>query len=97
MPWWPPDAWFFIVGAGSDGYVETLRRLASSVGAAERVVFLVRVPYDEIVSYAVGVTVGILMLDTSKPNWHFAAGASNKRFEYMALRYPSGEDEQCAA
>lgn len=88
MQWWPPDAWFFIVGGGSDEYVASLRRIASSVGVERRVVFVGRVPYDEIFAFTAGATVGISMLDNTKPNFRYAAGASNKRFEYMALGIP---------
>lgn len=88
MQWWPPDAGFFIVGGGSAEYVASLRRIASSVGVEPRVVFVGRIPYDEVFLFTAGATVGMSMLDTTKPNWRYAAGASNKRFEYMALGIP---------
>lgn len=88
MQWLPENVSFVLVGGGADEYVASLKQLAGRAGVEHRVKFLGRVPYNKVFSFAVGATVGMSMLDTDKPNWRFAAGASNKRFEYMALGIP---------
>lgn len=88
MRHWPDDAVFVIVGSGPQGYHQALRTLAASQGVDDRVVFVPRVPYDEVLSYAVGATVGVTFLKPSTTNWEYSAGASNKRFEYAAVGIP---------
>lgn len=88
MSKWPADTRFAIVGPGSDSYVRELTALASENGVAERVHFLGKVAYDQVMSFAAGATLGMTLLDTRHDNWLYAAGASNKRFEYAALGIP---------
>jgi len=47
-----------------------------------------RVPYDDVLAFAIGATVGITMVEPLNRNTEFCAGASNKRFEYAALGIP---------
>ncbi len=88
MVHWPADALFTVVGRCTSSYRSELESLAGKHGVANRVVYIDRVPYDQVLSYAVGASVGLTLLDTSRSNWRFAAGASNKRFEYAALGIP---------
>jgi glycosyltransferase involved in cell wall biosynthesis len=88
MRLWPADAVFVIIGGGSENYIGGLKALAASEGVEARVIFVGRVPYDQVFAYAVGASIGMTMLDPSVPNWKFSAGASNKRFEYAALGIP---------
>jgi glycosyltransferase involved in cell wall biosynthesis len=53
-----------------------------------RVLFVGRVPYSEVFSFAVGASVGVTLLEPVNSNLRFCAGASNKRFEYAALGIP---------
>lgn len=85
MPRWPKDAVFVIVGGAREEYRQRLHQHAASLGVAERVIWLGRVPYHELFSYAVGAAVGLTFLEPTNDNWRFSAGASNKRFEYAAL------------
>jgi len=85
MKFWPADSVFVVIGGGSEEYRERLEALAASVAAAERLIFLGRVPYCEVLSFAVGAAVGLTFLESTADNWRFCAGASNKRFEYAAL------------
>jgi len=85
MPRWPKDAVFVIVGSAREDHRQQLQELAGSLGVAERVIWLGRVPYGELFSYTVGATVGLTFLESTTDNWRFSAGASNKRFEYAAL------------
>ncbi len=82
---WPADSIFVVVGGGEGGYRESLRGLASSIGVNSRVQFIDRVPYADVLSYAVGATIGLTLLDRGNKNFQYSAGASNKRFEYAAL------------
>ena len=93
IPRWPKDAVFVAVGHGDQTYLESLRRLAADIGAGERFILLGRVPYDQVLSYAVGATVAVTLLDTRHDNWRLAAGASNKRFEYVAIGVPQVTNE----
>ena len=88
MRYWPKDAVFVIVGPPREPFTSELLAMATHEGVADRVVIVGRVPYDHVMSYAVGATVGVSMLDASKANWKYSAGASNKRFEYIAMGVP---------
>lgn len=88
MRFWPLNAVFVIVGAVSDGYRRELEALAEAQGAKGRLLFTGRVPYDEVFSWAVGARVGVSFLDGQYLQWEYSAGASNKRFEYVALGIP---------
>jgi glycosyltransferase involved in cell wall biosynthesis len=85
MRYWPDDAVFVVVGGGKKEYVASLRIRAAALGVGNRLILLGLVPYSDVFSYAVGASVGITLLDSSVENWRFSAGASNKRFEYLAL------------
>lgn len=88
MRFWPADSVFVIVGSVSADYGRQLRELAETEGVRERLVFVGRVPYDEVFSYAVGASVGVSFLNGEHLQWQLSAGASNKRFEYIALGIP---------
>ena len=88
MQFWPPDSVFVIVGGGPEGYIEQLRSLAREQGVEERLLFVGRVPYSEVFSYAVGASVGLNFLNDKYAQFKYSAGASNKRFEYVALGIP---------
>ena len=82
---WPADSIFVVVGGGEGNYRDHLRQIATSVGMSSRVQYMDRVPYSDVLSYAVGATIGITLLEPRIKNWLYSAGASNKRFEYASL------------
>jgi glycosyltransferase involved in cell wall biosynthesis len=88
MRFWPTDAVFVIVGGSREEYRKKLVALAIEEGLERRVVFTGRIPYSQIFQYAVGASVGVTLLDPAALNWKLSAGASNKRFEYIALGIP---------
>lgn len=88
MRFWPADAVFVIVGGGSERYLNTVDALAATAGVKGRIIFVGRIPYDQLFSYTIGASVGVTLLDPSVLNWELSAGASNKRFEYAALGIP---------
>jgi glycosyltransferase involved in cell wall biosynthesis len=88
MRYWPTDTIFVIVGDGSAGLQQELREQAARENVSERVFFVGRVPYADVISFAVGATLGITLMEPINNNWRFGAGASNKRFEYAALGIP---------
>jgi glycosyltransferase involved in cell wall biosynthesis len=88
MRYWPVDAIFVIVGEGSPALKEELLHLAAKENVSERVLFVGRVPYADVLAFAVGAGVGITLMEPINSNWEFAAGASNKRFEYASLGIP---------
>lgn len=88
MRFWPHDAVFVIVGAAAPGYQRDLIAFAEAEGRRDRLIFIGRVPYDRLISFAVGAKVGVTLLDGRFAQWQYSAGASNKRFEYAALGIP---------
>jgi len=88
MRFWPRDAVFVIVGSVREQYARELQDLAEGEGVGERLVLVGRVPYDEVFSYAVGASVGVSFLNGKFLQFQLSAGASNKRFEYIALGIP---------
>ncbi len=85
---WPADAVFVVVGKANVEFLRTLKSLAARNGASEKVVFLGQVGYDRVLGLAAGATVGMSVINPTYPNWRWSAGASNKRFEYIALGIP---------
>lgn len=85
MTRWPADAVFVIVGDAHDEYRQLLQEHAASLGVGGRVIWLGRVPYRDLFSYTIGAAVGLSFFQPTNDNFRFAAGASNKRFEYAAL------------
>jgi glycosyltransferase involved in cell wall biosynthesis len=65
-----------------------LREQAARENVSARVHFVGRVPYADVISFAVGATLGVTLMEPINNNWRFGAGASNKRFEYAALGIP---------
>ncbi len=88
MRWWPLDSVFTIVGAVESEYRQQLSQVAEKEGVRDRLVFVGRVPYDQVFAYAVGASVGVNFLNGKYLQFHLSAGASNKRFEYAALGIP---------
>jgi len=88
MRFWPRDAVFVIVGSVREQYARELQHLAEGEGVGERLVLVGRVSYDEVFSYAVGASVGVSFLNGKFLQFQLSAGASNKRFEYIALGIP---------
>ena len=94
MSHWPTEAVLVLVGAVTDHYRAKLLSLASSIGVKDRVVLVGAVAYEKLAGLTVGATLGMsILLETSEnhPNFQnlrLAAGASNKRFEYMAVGVP---------
>jgi glycosyltransferase involved in cell wall biosynthesis len=88
MRYWPTDAVFVLVGDGRTAVQQELRELARREAVAARVLFVGRVPYTDVLSFAVGASLGVTLLDPINSNLELCAGASNKRFEYAALGIP---------
>ena len=85
-----PAALLVLVGPVADDYKESLRMHASRIKMRERVVFLGFVPLDQLDGLMAGATVGVSLFspDSNSLNIRFLAGASNKRFQYMAVGLP---------
>ncbi|HEY1769792.1 MAG TPA: glycosyltransferase [Chthoniobacterales bacterium] len=88
MRHWPTDAIFVLVGRGSDTFISSLKKLATELAVETRLVFTGRVNYTDLFAGTAGASVGVTLLESRYPNWRWAAGASNKRFEYLALGIP---------
>ncbi|MEQ8744312.1 glycosyltransferase [Parasphingorhabdus sp.] len=91
MTVWPLDASLVLIGPVKDAYRAELVALASAQGVAERVIFLGRIPYADLLGYTAGADVGLAIVSEHAENnrsWAHTAGAVNKRFEYMAVGLP---------
>lgn len=87
MRGWPKDALFVLIGPIRASYKVELDKLARSLGVAERIIFLGRVPYADLMALTAGATIGLSIVTgdaDNSTNWRLTAGAINKRFEYMA-------------
>jgi glycosyltransferase involved in cell wall biosynthesis len=91
MPLWPPDAHFVLIGPVEQAYREKLTSLATEIGVSGRLVFLGRIPYQDLFAYTVGADIGLSIVTDRAGNglnWKLSSGAINKRFEYMACGVP---------
>jgi glycosyltransferase involved in cell wall biosynthesis len=88
---WPAEARLVLIGPVKDDYRAALISLAAGAGVTERVIFLGRVPYAELLGYTAGADLGLSIVSERAENnlsWKYTAGAINKRFEYMAVGLP---------
>lgn len=88
MRHWPEQSLLVLVGACSETVKERIFGAAKEVGAAEHVIFLGQKPHPEAMALAAGSDVGLALIQPTTRNWHFSAGAINKRFEYMSVGLP---------
>jgi glycosyltransferase involved in cell wall biosynthesis len=86
---WPADALLIVKGHAKPGYDRTLANLASECGVSHR---LVRVAYSPGYGSYVGAHIGWTVLEPIGDNYKYSAGASNKRFECMAVGIPQISD-----
>ena len=93
MKFWPTDTLFVLAGSGSEEFKARLRREAGALGAARRVVFLGVIKPEEIWSVRAGADVALTIMEPIDVNRLFSAGASNKRFEAMAVGVPQVTDQ----
>ena len=84
MRFWPPDAYFVIVGPVTDAYRRKLFKLTAERGHGGRVIVLGPVAADKALALRVGADLLLTIMDTNQPTYRYCAGASNKRFEAMA-------------
>lgn len=87
MRYWPSNSVFALTG-DETRYEPILRRVAVACDVNDRVIFLGRAPYPEVLQRCADATVGVTFLEPTRLNWELSAGASNKRFEYAALGIP---------
>jgi glycosyltransferase involved in cell wall biosynthesis len=88
MDWWPQDAVMVFLGPVKGAFEERLRELARQVGVLDRVFLLPQVPYSDLFGYTVGADLGLTLIKPHTFNFAHMAGASNKRYEFMACGIP---------
>ncbi|HTZ11242.1 MAG TPA: glycosyltransferase, partial [Candidatus Margulisiibacteriota bacterium] len=84
----PQDAILVLLGWSNSDFISDLYRLAASLYARERVVYIPPVPYSRLFSYTIGSYLGIAFYRAIDSNRRYNAGASNKLFEYLSLGIP---------
>jgi glycosyltransferase involved in cell wall biosynthesis len=90
MRYWPTDTCLVLIGATNDDFRNHVGRLATEVGAADRVVVLPFVAYPGVLDLISGADIGLALYDgpQQKGQWAFAGTASNKALEYVAAGIP---------
>jgi glycosyltransferase involved in cell wall biosynthesis len=79
-----------LVGPVAETYKKSLMKEAETCGVGRRVIFLGLIPLAQLDGFAAGASVGVSLFSptTDDLNLRFLAGASNKRFQYMAVGLP---------
>lgn len=85
---WPEDTVLVLLGRVKEEFKKNLMELANALGVQERIVFIAAVPYEQLFQFTVDADVGIGLQKPVDSNFKFAAGACNKRYEYMACGIP---------
>ncbi len=81
LPKWRPEFELVLRGGGDVAYIADLKRLADSLGVAERVSFEPAVPFNKIVSSANSADIGYFAYSAYSPQIQYAL--PNKFFEYV--------------
>lgn len=90
MAAWPADAEFVLIGAAGESMRRAIERCAGP--HARRVRFLGALPREQAWPIVAGFDIGLALIQPNTLNLRYAAGAVNKRFEYMALGVPQLAD-----
>lgn len=88
MPWWPAESVMVFLGPTTSALKQRLLGIAREAGVAERLVLLQQVPYSDLFGYTVDADLGLTMIKPHTFNFAHMAGASNKRYEFMACGIP---------
>lgn len=88
IKWWPDDAVMVFLGPVHTVTHQTLLNLAHSEQVADRILFLPQVAYMQLFHYTVDADLGMSMIRPVTFNFEHMAGASNKRYEFMACGIP---------
>ncbi|MDP3919969.1 MAG: glycosyltransferase [Candidatus Omnitrophota bacterium] len=86
--WWPDDAVMVFLGRVDESFRRELAVIAGRAGVSKRVIFLGHLTYKNVFSYTVDADLAFGMPKPVSLNFKYMAGASNKRFEYMACGVP---------
>ena len=92
MAYWPPEALCVLAGISTTGFKGHLQDEAESLGFGARLVFLGVPDPAENWSLRTGADVAATLLVPHCLTTRFCAGASNKRFETMAVGVPQVSD-----
>lgn len=90
MPRWPEDAVLVIRGRANLEFDQQLTSLSCECGVADRVF---RVGYSPGYDIYAAADIGWTVNEHATPNMKFSAGASNKRFDCMAVGVPQITDD----
>ena len=88
MAWWPVESVVVFLGPVKDELEGRLIELARDMDVSQRVVLLPQVPYSALFGYTVGADLGLTLIKPHTFNFAHMAGASNKRYEFMACGIP---------
>lgn len=82
---WPSHAYFCVVGPCSESYRKEILERACRVGVVDRLVMAGPVAPEQALALRAGADVILTVMNTDQPIYRYCAGASNKRFEAMAV------------
>lgn len=88
IPWWPEEVSMVFIGPVRQSTKIELTDLAREIKVEDRLLFLSQVDYSQIFNYTVDADIAFCMIKPVNLNYTFVAGASNKRYEFMACGIP---------
>lgn len=88
MAFWPENTVLVLCGHVFPDYLEKMLKVARGLNLDKRIIQIPWVDYPQLRCYTVGAYLGLALFRPLDINRHFAAGASNKIYEYMALGIP---------
>lgn len=97
MKFWPSDVCFYLYGVPREEIKVKLLEIAKNIGVIGRVSFQGWVPYAQMAGKLSRHNLGVSILRPSHENNRLAAGASNKRYQYMQVSLPQIADDTPSA
>ncbi|HEX2826079.1 MAG TPA: glycosyltransferase family 4 protein [Burkholderiales bacterium] len=88
MPHWPQRSVMVFAGPVEPSLRRVLETIAADNGLLDRVVFLGRIAYPDVLGYTVDADLALTFVKPVSFGFTYSAGASNKRFEAMACGVP---------
>lgn len=92
VPAWPDRARLYLVGSASSEFVQQQQQRVSDLGISDRVIFEGWMELPDVRQFLRTCNLGLCILRPTHDQLKFAAGASNKRYQYMQAGLPQISD-----
>lgn len=80
---WEDGAKLYLIGENETPDGKFLKKLSEDENVKDKIVFMGRLPLSEVEGFISGCQLGLSFLRPIHDQWKYAAGASNKRYQYM--------------